>query len=350
MSNYISLRRKKNNKVFNCCAYTEVIYLLEASTYGADLNIYETLQYYWNKYPNKFFRGQIVYTDINTSSNSEIIQNNLFNLNKYYNSGSRFFVGFSRSTILNAVLPWFSIHPDVKGISLSSSSASLCIPKPIYRVQPADTALIAALKDKLDASRYIYYLYSSGEIASDSLLSYLQSNYSAKLKPYSVNANLELSLLQTYFSGCNSDDVSIMYLYNGTQQNDYLNLFTSVYPLPVETFDIANNGIPTADKTFIYQHYNYLSYQSLCASKLFVEGLNAGGPNFMNTVPNALLMISEFYNNQGLNTMPSYNSVLEFDENNDLIYYSVLNQKFNPNLVNNFMFFKDPIGTYTLNF
>jgi hypothetical protein len=355
MSNYISVRRKKRVKVFNCCNFTEVIYLLEASNYGADLNIYETLQYYWNKYPTTFVRGKIVYTDVYnnapTLDTTTIINNNINYLNQYYNSGSRFFVGFSRSTILNGVLSWFSTHSDATGLSLSSSAASLSIPKPIYRIQPPDTALTSALATTLTNANYIYYLYSDGEIASVSLLNYLQTTYSGKIRPYAVNSTLDLPSIQNYFTFATANDVSIMYLYNGTQQDDYLNLFTSGYNLPIETFDIANDGISIANKAFIYNKYNYLSYQSLCASKLFIEGLTAGGNKFMNTVPNALLMISEFYKGNGVNTLPSHNSTLQFDENNDLLYYSVLNQKFNSSfeLVNNFMFFNDPIiGTYTL--
>jgi len=332
--------------------------------------VVDTLNYYWNTYPSEFSRYLIIPSDVNINTgvtlttNSEIIANNIAFLNRFYNLGCRLFVGFSRSTILTGVLDWFNNHPDARGISLASSSPTLNIPKLVYRLQPSDRAIVDSISTYLTAARYIYYLYSSPEVASSALLSYLNITYPGKIKPYPVSSDADLTnpLISTYFAGYNSSDVSVIYLFNGTQQQKYLDLFTTINPLPVTTYDIANSGIPLLPLPEAVLNYNYMSYQSLSTSLLFRNGLNALGNSFANAVPNCLLMInncSKYVEGVSplvnINTISSHNSILQFDENKDILYYSILNQGYVYNgtiyvFSNKFMYFNDPIiGNYTLN-
>ena len=345
------------------------IFLLETTHYTADNYTKQTLNYYWNEYPLDFNKYIIISSDIdintgnNLTDNNNIIENNIAYLDKYYKLGCRVFIGMSRSTILSGVLPWFNLHPDVIGISLSSSSISLNIPKSIYRLQSPDSVMIDSINIQLINATKIYYIYSDPEDASLSLLNYLISLYGTNkiiTFPVDTNSKLTKTNIQTYFSDFTNTDISIMYLFNGTEQETYINLFDSNYCLPIITYDIANSGIPlinTTTQVAIVNKYNYLSYQSLSTSKFFNEGLTNMGSSFINMVPNCLLMINNKSNNltiNNLNTISSHNSVLQFNQNNDLKYYSLLNQiyKFSNSsysLINSFMYFNDPIiGSYTL--
>jgi len=374
----IANRRAKINRATLCClpqiSYDNynpfsVIFLLENTVYTYDAYVVDTLNYYWNTYPVEFRRYLIIPSDVNINtgasitSNAEIIANNIAILNKFYNLGCRLFVGFSRSTILTGVLSWFNNHPDARGISLSSSSPTLDIPKLVYRLQPSDQTIVDSLASQLTSAAHIYYLYTNPEVASSALLSYLNLTYPGKVIPYPVSsdADLTFSLISTYFAGSSASDVSIMYLFNDTQQQQYLNLFTTINPLPVTTYDIAISGIPLLPHPDAVLNYNYMSYQSLSTSLLFRNGLNALGNSFANAVPNCLLMINKCSYIEGvsplvnINTISSHNSVLQFNANKDLLYYSILNQGYVYNgstyvFKNKFMYFNDPIiGIYTLN-
>ena len=63
---------------------------------------------------------------INTEGN---ISKTILLLEKYYELGYRFFIGFLNSSTLSNVLDWFNMHPDAVGISPASTAPLLKIPK-----------------------------------------------------------------------------------------------------------------------------------------------------------------------------------------------------------------------------
>jgi len=317
--------------------------LLLNKIYIVDSITSDTFNYYWNKYPDLFERIQIVYTDIDENGNpildnNVIIQNNIKYLNEYYNKGYRLFIGFSISTILKGVLPWFkNIGTEAKGISLYSSASALNIPKPVYRLQINDDKTIDSLNFIFTDSSKIYYIYSEQQLASLSLLKYLEQIYPNKIISYSVktdSSNLTLSNIKELYKDVDDKSVSIMYLFIKSQQSDFLNLFNDSYSMPNSTYDILLGNFPKINETSknaLVNKYNFLVDVSFSTSELFRNGLDSLKENFSTYVPNALLLTNNICLTENINSLPSDNAILEFDENNDIKYFTYLNTIYSKN-------------------
>jgi hypothetical protein len=314
----------------------KTLLLLQPFVNDSDKTIIKTFNYYWDKYPELFERIQIIYTDIDENGNPTfdsniIIQNNIKYLNEYYNKGYRLFVGFNTSTILAGVLPWFNtIGKEAQGISLNSSSISLDIPKPIYRLQVCDNKLLDSLNFILTDASKIYYIFSGDELATKYSLEYLETLYPGKIIPYPVNpdsSNLTLENIKEYYKNVDSKSVSIMCLYVNSQATDFLNLFNDSYPMPTSTYDTATNPVLVINETSknaLVNKYNPLINISFSTSELFRDGLKYVNVDFSAYVPNALLLINNICLTENINSLPSNNSVLEFNKNNDIKYFTFL--------------------------
>ena len=326
--------------------------LLDKINYNSDINIRETFNYYWNLYPDLFGKIQILYTDIDEngnpiSDNKIIIENNIKYLNEYYNKGYRVFVGFDRSTVLAGVLPWFkNTGLEAKGISLTSSAGSLDIPKPVYRLQNNDNETINSLKFILNDASKIYYIYSEGEVASISILLYLEKLYPNKIIPYPVkvdSSNLTLPNIKELQSLNDESRTNPMYIFINSQENDFLNLFNDSYPMPNSTYDILLSNLAIINETSknaLVNKYNYLFNISFSTSQLYRDGLKDVNINFSTFVPNALLLINNLAINGNILTLPSHNSILEFNENNDIKYFTFLNTIYSKDEKNEY-YYKD---------
>ena len=302
-----------------------------------DINNVTTFNYYWNKYPELFGKIQIVYTNVDENgntitNNAKIIENNIKYLNEYYNKGYTLFIGFSLSTILSGVLPWFNtVGTKAKGISLNSSANSLNFPKPVYRLQVDDNKVIDSLSFILTNASKIYYIYSENQLAAKDVLLYLELLYSGKIILYSVktdSSNLTLQNIQNLYKDSDKDSVSIMYLFIETQNSDFVNVFNDSYPMPTSTFDVLLLSYPVineASKNALVNKYNFLENVSFSTSKLFRNGLDDLKELFSPYVPNALLLINKLAVEGDVTTLPSHNSILEFNENNDIKYFTILN-------------------------
>ena len=296
-----------------------------------------TFNYYWNKYPDLFGKIQIIYTNVDENgntitNNTKIIENNIKYLNEYYNKGYRLFIGFSTSTILSGVLPWFNtVGTKAKGISLTSAASSLSFPKPVYRLQVDDKKFIDALNVISTNASKIYYIYSENQLATKDALLYLELLYPGKIIPYSVktdSSNLTLQNIQNLYKDSDKDSISIMYLFVGTQRSDFLNLFNDSYPMTTSTFEVNLGSFPVineSSKNALINKYNILENVSLSTSKLFRDGLDNLKALFSTYVPNALLLINTLGVNGDVASLPSDNSILEFDENSDIKYFTFLN-------------------------
>jgi hypothetical protein len=119
-----------------------------------------------------------------------------------------------------------------------------------------------------------------------------------------------------------------MYLFINSNQSDFLNLFNDSYPMPITTYDILLSDLPQineSSKNGLVNKYNYLEGVSFSTSKLFRDGINALTTNFSTYVPNALLLINNLNVNGNITTLPAHNSILQFNENNDIKYFTFLN-------------------------
>jgi hypothetical protein len=323
-----------------------------------DENNLASFNYYWDKYPDLFGRIQIFYTDIDengnpVTDNTKIIENNIKYLNEYYNKGYRLFIGFGVSNILAGVLPWFkSIGTQAQGISLTSVSVSLSNPKPIYRLKPNNTTIVNTLDFILRDASKIYYIYSKNQLASLEVLTYLEKLYPGKIIPYPVNpdsSNLTLSNIKEYYKDVDKNSTSIMGLNIGTNQTDFVNIFNDSYPMPTTTYDIVTNSYPQINeisKNALVNKYNFLNNISFSTSKLFRDGLDSLKKNFSTYVPNALLLINNLAVNGDITTLPAHNSILEFNENNDIKYYTFLNTIYSKDDKGNYYYKEDFYSVY----
>jgi len=333
-----SIKNVTTSSIINIIVSNTTLLLLETSVLKSDLNIEKTFKYCWDKYPELFGKIKIVYTDVDVNGNviidnNKIIENNINYLNEYYNKGYKLFVGFSVSTILKGVLPWFeTTGVDAKGISLTSSSISLKFPKPIYRLQINDNKTILSLDSILQTSNKIYYIYSEDEETSNTNINFINSLYPDKIVPFLVksdSSNLTLDNMKELYKDVDDNSVSIMYLFINNQESNFLKLFNEEYTLQTPTYDCnisVNAEINPLSNFGIVNRYHNISNLSLSTSKLYRDCLGNLGDVFVPTVTNALLLINNLAINSNINTLSSHNSILEFDENNDIKYYTLLDQ------------------------
>lgn len=307
----------------------------------------KNFEYYWSTYPELFPKFPIVYYKFDENGNiikdyNATIANVLKLLDEYYAKGYRIFIGFNSSE-LTSLLSWFQEHPDTNGISLYSSDDSLSVPKNIYRLQPPDSSILNSLTLKLDKARTIYYVYSENNVIGQSVLNELELKYKNKLKIFVILrdlSNLTEENLKIFYEGSTSKDISLIYL---TTIQNYLNLFNLTFPMITPTFGISvgSNNVTVNDSTkgitlesanAIAGKYHYVDFISLDTSLLFRKALeDLTVSDFVTAIPNCLLMVNYLARDLNILSIPAYNSILEFNENNDLKYYTV----------SNFLFVKD---------
>jgi hypothetical protein len=344
--------------ILNTIVSNTTLLLMQKYNYSPDTNHIKTFNYYWDLYPDLFGRIQIVYTDIDEKGNiitdeKIIIENNIKYLNKYYNKGYRLFVGFNISSTLAGVLPWFkNIGIKAQGISLNSAASSLNNPKPIYRLQNNNITVVNTLDFKCSKASKIYYIYSENQLAPLDVLLYLDKLYPGKIIPYPVksdSSNLTLSDIKELYKDVDEKSISIMFLFVGTTQTDFVNVFNDSYPMPTSTYDIQKVTYPQINETSknaLINKYNYLDNVSFSTSQLFRDGLDSLKELFSPYVPNALLLINNLVVNGNITTLPAHNSVLEFDENNDIKYYTFLNTIYSKDDKENYYYKEDFYSVY----
>lgn len=311
----------------------KAIGLLEL-TVGApelDIRLNRSLSYYWTKTPI-FNRFPIV--DVATGTGTTVIEKTINLLDKYYNEGYRIFLGFGRSTVVEGIIPWFKEHPDATGVSCTSSSDSLNFPKNIYRIQPTDQTTLnsigSILTNSINNGGKIYYVYSDQEVASLTVLDYLNNTYgSENIKTFPVapdSSNLTLQNIQTFYQNSTSVDVAIIYLFIGTERNDYINFFNNNDGLnePFDQYDMALAGIPVINPTTttLKTKYNVILNKTVTPSSLWNSGLEYLNVQFSPQSLNALFLITTLVASIPNKNIYSYNGVLQFNENNDIAYYS----------------------------
>jgi hypothetical protein len=341
----------------------KTIALLELS--GPGINTYDgnlklTFEYYF-KNSKQFKPFPIVDTTSTLDKTLELLE-------YYYIAGYRIFIGFSRSSILASVKAWFDSHPLAIGISPNSTSPTLDIPKNIYRLSPSDSNILTNIKLSpfILQRRYIFYIYSKGEVATETVLTLLQSSpIGSKIIPIPINSDSSnINDIQTIYLANNynpATDAAIDYLYVGTQRQDFIKQFSITFT-PVPSFDISLSSFPIFKDTEkivwsnIYGNF-YYAFQNIniSTSPLWRQGYNTLTPYVYNTIGLDALQLNNFLKTKtSIQELSNYSFVQEFDQYKDTIYFSysdfnysfnqtTLEEKWNPDSV----FVKDPIfGTF----
>lgn len=302
---------------------------------------YKTLEYLYTTTGNQFVQMPVYDTKKKLEITIQLLQ-------ELYDNGTRIFLGFSRSTILKGVLPWFESHPDAIGISSGSSADSLKIKKNIYRLQIVDSYALESINEQLtttiEKNGRIFYVYSDNEVGSTSVLYILQTKYGNKnIIPYPVlfdKSNLNVNDLNNFYisNSINDKDIVIVYLLINGQISTYIDLFDSSIQsdplnLNVDQYDILLNGFPVinSNSTTLKNHYNVLAVENITTSALWNNCATYLGTSFSSNALNALQMATELANNKSVYSLASYNGCLQFDQYNDIKYGSISNYLYDQN-------------------
>ena len=327
------LKKKIHCLKINCCECEKLflpktIALLELTGgfSSNDITVKNTFHFYWNNYPFEFLRFQIVDT-------GGSIEKTLSLLEKYYNLGFRYFVGFSLSTVVTEVLEWFNMHSDAIGISPTSTAPDLSIPKQIYRVTANDTYILEAVYPKLYESETVYYIYSANQVATLNVLNILQNNPNIKnLVIYAVDDNnLTLDNMKTFLE--NSTDKDSILLYLLFYRENYINFYSEGLTSPSQQYDITGDiipSIPESSANELTNKYNVVLFKGTQTSYIWRHGYEILGQNNYSIVSLSILQLLNYLtSNNYVDNINSHFSILQFDPvSRDLIYPTFLIETF----------------------
>ena len=313
-----------------------------------DTSIKNTINFYWNTYPKEFTKCPIVDTkgDINITLNL---------LDEYYNYGFRYFVGFSRSTILNNVLSWFNNHPDAVGISATSTAPSLNIPKNIFRMTANDHFMIDSIKTNLE-NKTVNYIYEANEYAATDLITYIQGITGITCNLYPIEQNSDLDALASLNTG-HTGEIMLSYLITNRQY--YLDLFkdtTSILTYTNAQYDILGIVSPSiTDSPVLINNYNTSQFKGTETSVLWRNGyITLTSKDFSIVSLNILNILNTFVNNYIVDNINSHFGILQFDPViRDILYSNYLIETYTSNntFTSTSLFLVDPIfGKYTATF
>ncbi len=324
---------------------------------SGDLYVVESLYFSWYQ-DSSFPKFPIIETD-------GTVENNIELLNKYYNEGYRYFLGFSRSTIVEGVLQWFLEHPDTIGISINSGAQSLTVPKNIYRMTTPLISVIPTLENLSLNANNVYYIYNQDELISQDLKKLLELNplIKDKLKLYPIVNDLSYNVsdLSNFLSGSSSNDIIFLGIFEPELYSDLYNnglLFDGNQYTVVGILLNVNDFIEPC-KSILDKKYFNIGNIFTNTSLLYRENeeyliKKYGTDADVGNVQNAIKMIQYFLLNKNIDYLGSYNGTLQFDINKDLKYSSYLIEQYIKE-INGFrkysIFFDDPLlGKFEANF
>ena len=305
-----------------------------------DINIKDSFNFYWNNYPNEFLKFPIV--DTKGSSIKTVLL-----LEKYYNLGFRYFIGFSNSTVLSYVLDWFNMHPDAIGISPSSTAPILNIPKSIFRMTPDDNYSLQSINNKLYLSPTVYYIYTGEQVAGINILKILETDTNINnLKTYPINnTNLTLENLKIFLKDSTELDSIILYIFDIEK---YINLYSEGLTTPSQQYDLSGfpPNIPISASNELTNKYNIITFKGTQTSVLWRNGYNTFGENKYSFVSlNILQLLNYFVSDISIENINSHFSILEFDPvSKDLIYPTFLVETFiKDKYIKKFLYVNNPL-------
>lgn len=287
--------------------------------YQPDINIKNSLQWYFDKYPFLYPPFRLVDTGYSTPNTLDL-------LTSYYNKGARYFVLTSHSITVKDCTQWFEEHGDAEGFIPYAQSDILDFPKKMYNLAPL-------VYQKMDIYSYacvapydnIYFLYAPSEPYSVSVYHDLQIicnnlgktlialgtlNSPGDFTPENVNA-----MMQQIPSGQNASIIvayatytSIFYnsFYSTTYNPGYNFYETAVFPIftNLESASYFNNMLYTTST----------AQSNLSASYLWQIGFQSFTTStYGSTVLNTLDLIYGTITQAIVNNLPAQNDTISFD-------------------------------------
>ena len=318
------------------------------------LNYIKTFNYYWTKTP-KFVTFEIV-------DNKSDINYTVAKLEEYYNNGYRIFFGpLASSLILDAYNNWFKFKPDAIGITPVAKTTQLSIPKNIYRLDPGNYNFLGYIYNHIPSpTSRIFYVYTSGQIGTGDLLTLLRASTHevVELAIPQNSSNLNVSSLVNYFNGnsITNNDIVITFFIGGTGQSTYVNLFndSQLQHVPIQ-YDVSTK-FPAMNKvnppTYLYDKYNVIILDGINTTELLDVGKKDLSNSYGINGLSSLYLITHLANNKSIDTISSCGeSLLWFNENNDLKYWSYTNYLYKSSgFVETNIYLNDPkFGLITFN-
>ena len=331
----------------------KTVFLLQLSgglITSTDIIFKNTINYYWDNYPQEFTRCPIVDT-------AGTLENYLLLLEKYYNDGYRYFV-FNGTNTVSGLLEWFNNHPYAIGIA-QSSAIYLNVPKKIYRTIPNNNFRISAIKEQINYSinnsGNIYFIYQDGLLICEEIKKIFEVIIpNNKFYSYpATNNNLTVNTLNTFLH--NYPENSIIIIFLNISKSTYINLYSGDLTFLGNQYDINAPQLPIIPSGTISEKfngkYNVLNFNGVNSSILWRNGyLALGQTNYDIIALNSLNLLNTFSNNESLNNINSDYGILQFNSvTKDLSYPSILLQQYNGStFVSTQLFIVDPIlGAYS---
>lgn len=300
-----------------------------------DNGLKNTFEYYWNISK----RMGLKYKKFPIYDTKGDVTLNLKYLDKLYKRGYRIFIGFSRSSILKQLLPWFNAHPDAIGISATSTAYSLAVKKHIYRMTPIDAGIQIALENDILMNQdqvpiKIYFLYQKDDFFSTDYLKSFQDN--AKIAPYlnvcTFTDEITTSQLDNYLQNSTAKDIVI----NGLVDINLLDVFNQVnYTISPTIYDSIGSNHPDFNQNQannLSNKYSYFSYKGVNSSYLLREGYDYSNKNNIIFSPLGLDILQVNQNlrkRKNPNNLAGNYGILQFDPiTKDRKYYSVTRENF----------------------
>jgi hypothetical protein len=340
---YIKVYNKKKllefiNKKIKCLKFDfdmcykkylpNTIALLELSSgfVSNDIIIKDCFNYYWSNYSGEFTKFPIIDTGGSEKKTLDLLE-------KYYNFGYIYFVGFNLSTTVSYVLEWFNMHPKAIGISATSTAPILNIPKSIFRMTANDNYILEAINEKLYSSQTVYYIYSDLQIATLNVLKILENDSNiTNLKTFPVSdTNLTLDNLKIFLDG--STDLDSIVLYLLFDREKYINFYSEGLISLSQQYDITGITLPKINSDVsveLSNKYNIVTFKGTQTSLLWRNGYNKFGDEKYSIVClNILNLLNSLVFNKNVNDIDTHFGILEFDSvTKDLIYPTFLIETF----------------------
>jgi hypothetical protein len=229
----------------------KAIALLEIT--NPNLNFDNILNYailhYWN-YDKTLPRFPIINTYTDGENDIELINKTIGLLDKYYNDGYRIFFGFSRSTILNGVINWFTNHKHAVAFSCFSTSIDSDIidrtNTNMYRLEYSDNYIVDSILTKIENTyNKMFYIYSGNENAAINIKNYIAENETGEFLSYNIDSlgNYTASSINNFFreNGVSENSVVILYVFD---EQNYYDLYNSpdLKNYPKRQYSILNQS------------------------------------------------------------------------------------------------------------
>lgn len=360
--------RNQPNNMLGCCLSQVVkpapkpgkmkaVFLLELSAglvQSTDNCYKNTLNYYWNTYPQEFTKCPIVDT-------AGSLDKTISLLTEYYGYGFRYFCGFTSSNILTGVLGWFNLHPDATGFTIFGNVNSLSVPKSVYRFKPSNSYRITSIQDKItsayEAGGNIYYIYQTELIGCHESLVQLEDMVPpSQLFSYpGTSSNLTIDEITSFLLGYPPASIIVVFL--NLSRDIYINCYNGTLIFDGIQYDVMAMQLPEIvgeAATKLTNQYYAITFNGLDSSILWRNGFHAlGQTNFEVSAPNVLQILNQFANNESIENTNSHYGVLKFDPvTKDIMHPTFLIQVFNgTTFVNTYLHIEDPyLGTYNATF